>query len=372
RRLYGPFDSTNALALGLDVCNGRWEVQIDEGGGSDDNDGSDGMKEVYAYTYRATPSFPYLIGCWGPAGAPLGAALATTRMAGAAPAILSASGDFAYTETAGGFLLEVAENGCPAGSFLSIDSGECEACGAGTYGKDAGLTGLECSGLCPRGYYCPDGTASPTLRCPAGTFGASLGMGDESCSGECQQGFFCLSGSVTPNPNECGSIMYYCPKGSGQRSPVANGYFTTPLLSPDTAAARRPSVAVLGHTLCLCSRSGQEICEKGTYCTGGRRRPCPSGTFGAAPGLTSANCSSPCPVGSFCPEGSVDPIPCPAGRYGGREGLSAKECSGLCALGHFCPAGSTSAFQYSCPAGRFGGERGLTDGLCAEVCTKLS
>lgn len=45
--------------------------------------------------------------------------------------------------------------------------------------------------------------------------------------------------SVTPDPNECGSIMYFCPKGSGQRSPVTTGYFTTPVLLPDTAAARR-------------------------------------------------------------------------------------------------------------------------------------
>lgn len=48
--------------------------------------------------------------------------------------------------------------------------------------------------VCPLGYYCPDGTATPTLRCPAGTFGAMPGMEHESCSGECQQGYFCLPG----------------------------------------------------------------------------------------------------------------------------------------------------------------------------------
>lgn len=145
RRLYGPYDSTNSLAWGLDICNGRWEEQVDDGVGDANRNGSDGSNEAYVYTYRATPSFPYLIGCWGPAGAPLEATAAAAP--GDAPTTLSASGDFAYTEVAGGFLLELAETGCPAGSFLSVDSGECEACRAGTYGKDAGLVGLECPGV---------------------------------------------------------------------------------------------------------------------------------------------------------------------------------------------------------------------------------
>ncbi|CAN0305696.1 unnamed protein product, partial [Ectocarpus sp. 13 AM-2016] len=64
RRIYGPYDSTLSLAWGLDVCNGRWEEQVDDTGGN--------TAAVYAYTYRATPSFPYLVGCWGPAGVPIG------------------------------------------------------------------------------------------------------------------------------------------------------------------------------------------------------------------------------------------------------------------------------------------------------------
>lgn len=148
RRLYGPYDSTTSLASGLDVCNGRWEEQADGNGGNNDDVGNDGNEDVFAYTYRATSSFPYLIGCWGPAGAPPDAALGTTTTTeGAAPTTLSANGHFAYTEVEGGFLLEVPENGCPAGRLLNIDSGQCEACRAGTYGKNAGLTGLECPGV---------------------------------------------------------------------------------------------------------------------------------------------------------------------------------------------------------------------------------
>eukprot|EP00752_Nemacystus_decipiens_P014158 g12590.t1 len=357
RRIYGPYDSTGTLAEGLDVCNGRWEQQA--------NDTDDGNTETYAYTYRASPSFPYLIGCWGPAGTSLDAALEATATAG----IVSERGDYVYSEIDGGFLLEVPDDGCPAGSFLHTETQECEACPAGTYGKDAGLAGLTCPGVCPVGYYCPDGTAMPTLKCPAGTFGAMPGMEHESCSGECQQGFFCLPGSVAPDSNECGSIMFFCPKGSGQRTPVSSGFYTInvppegSLILADADHSTTAAVRV---------RSGEAQCESGTYCVAGRRRSCPAGTFGATPGLISPTCSGVCPAGNYCPERSVEPIPCPAGTYGGEEGLSTQDCSGLCAQGHYCPAGSVSAFQYACPAGTFGEAYGLTDGLCAEehVCAR--
>lgn len=135
RRLYGPYDSTGTLAGGLDVCNGRWEQQTNH---TDDENGG-----VYAYTYRASPSFPYLIGCWGPAGTQLDAALEATAAAG----IGSENGGYVYSEIDGGFILKVSEDGCPAGSFFSIESEECEACRAGTYGKDAGAIGLACPGV---------------------------------------------------------------------------------------------------------------------------------------------------------------------------------------------------------------------------------
>lgn len=160
RRLYGPYDSTGSLAGGLDVCNGRWEEneeeeegeeeeQVDDGNDDGSNTSSAGgnNSRAHAYTYRATPSFPYLIGCWGPAGTPLDAAVAAAG-GNDESHVVSEGGDYyAYSETENGFLLEVPKAGCPAGSFLNTDSGECEACRAGTYGKDAGLVGLACPGV---------------------------------------------------------------------------------------------------------------------------------------------------------------------------------------------------------------------------------
>lgn len=130
RRLYGPYDATKSLAWGLDACNGRWETN-----GRYNSTPEVGQNALY--NYRATPSFPYLIGCAGPAGTPLGEATAAA----------AAASDVVYSATDAGFLVEEPHEGCPAGSFLSVDTGECEACQAGTYGKDAGLVGKECPGV---------------------------------------------------------------------------------------------------------------------------------------------------------------------------------------------------------------------------------
>lgn len=131
RRLYGPYDATQSLASGLDVCNGRWEAN---GRTNGTTEGAPGVM----YTYRATPSFPYLIGCQGPAGAKVDLTAVTASVA--------VSG-VDYTAVGEGFLVEVPNEGCPAGSYLNVDSGTCEACRAGTYGKYAGLVGRSCPGV---------------------------------------------------------------------------------------------------------------------------------------------------------------------------------------------------------------------------------
>lgn len=71
---------------------------------------------------------------------------------------------------------------------------------------------------------------------------------------------------------------------------------------------------------------------------------CPAGRYGSSKGLTSALCSGECPLGHFCPSGSIlaKANKCPAGRYGSSRGLKTASCSGPCMEGHFCPIGSTS------------------------------
>lgn len=52
--------------------------------------------------------------------------------------------------------------------------------------------------------------------------------------------------SIAPDSNECGSIMFFCPKGSGQRTPVSSGYYTInvpPQGSPTSLADTEHSAA---------------------------------------------------------------------------------------------------------------------------------
>ena len=59
----------------------------------------------------------------------------------------------------------------------------------------------------------------------------------------------------------------------------------------------------------------QVQCPPGTYCMEGVRRPCPQGTYGSSPGLSSSRCSGPCHAGYYCPQGSPSPIPCVPGSW---------------------------------------------------------
>ena len=49
---------------------------------------------------------------------------------------------------------------------------------------------------CEAGYFCRDATRKP---CPAGTYGASTGLRDEGCSGMCPAGSSCAEGTVVPS-----------------------------------------------------------------------------------------------------------------------------------------------------------------------------
>lgn len=90
---------------------------------------------------------------------------------------------------------------------------------------------------------------------------------------------------------------------------------------------------------------------------------CPAGTYGNEYGLKNSNCTSICPIGYYCPKGSIQPIPCPAGKFGGYLGLKDSYCSpncneGICSdkdieiskcyEGFYCPEGSVSPTQIEC------------------------
>lgn len=139
-------------------------------------------------------------------------------------------------------------------------------------------------GPCPKGHYCPVGTAYP-LRCPVGTYrdvtggateatdcypcdagyyGEETAMIINTCSGKCRPGFYCDSGEFTHSP---------------------------------------PS----------------KKCNKGNYCVEGSsiEQPCSAGTY--QPNDYAYECIQ-CPKGYYCDEGAILPT--------------------ICGAGHRCPAGT--------------------------------
>jgi hypothetical protein len=323
--IFGPFDSTGALHIGLDSCNGK----IVNG----------------SYAYYATIEYPYLLGCFGPG--PLEDERQTS------PPL-----DYSLSSS------DRAE--CPVGMFQSSLTNGCELCPAGSFGQTNGLASSACSGKCPKGYYCPPGSSSPTtLKCPAGRYGSEEGMASAACSGPCNAGYFCPEGSTSPTQVPCAGTSFFCPGGSADRIAVTDGYYTTsaaPIAGDSTHPSARSNRQSHFH------RTSQDICERGHYCVAGAKFKCPPGVYGSTPGLTSALCTAACPKGHYCPEGSPLPQECPAGTYGASSGLTTAACSGLASPGYFCPAASTSPTQMACPPGRYGASPGLTTDACSKNC----
>jgi MinD superfamily P-loop ATPase len=46
------------------------------------------------------------------------------------------------------------------------------------------------------------------------------------CSGPCDPGFYCPEGSVSPTEKLCGDTDKYCPRGSYKPTMVSPGYFS--------------------------------------------------------------------------------------------------------------------------------------------------
>ncbi|KAL8270980.1 hypothetical protein Esti_005101 [Eimeria stiedai] len=250
---------------------------------------------------------------------------------------------------------------CPLGTYRHTEgaksSSECMACPAGKYCGSRGLTdpsgdcfaGFYCEGrawspapsefeknpdgdfpssgrLCPSGYYCEQGTKSPTL-CPDGTSSFAPGSKKASdcqdclpgnyCSnsvgtGPCAEGYYCRAGSSMPTPSDDkGSSCpegYYCPEGSYTPQP----------------------------------------CPPGTFSEGGKGKctPCTLGWYCPASKLDSPK--SLCKAGHACPEGAVYPIPCPPGTLAAGQGSSACE---LCSGGFVCDEAGLATPSGACPGG---------------------
>ena len=279
---------------------------------------------------------------------------------------------------------------CPAGSAAPLPcndgtytnqtlSSDCLLCPIGFYCIDASSLPLSC----PAGFFCPSGTGHDWMPCPSGSFSPQSGISDVSqclsCSagkycqlanateetGFCEAGFFCIDGSDSPTPDGITSkgisgvcpVGAYCPRGTGQSNSCPRGTFSN-------------ATGLKNVSQCV-------DCPYGYYCDGdGLTEPsgkCDPGFYCVLrsdvknPGSATA-IGGPCPPGHFCPEGSSSPQQCEAGTYNlYSKSASCEICpNGYycpnrsitfedtdCPKGHYCPAGTRFATEYPCPEGTY-------------------
>lgn len=128
---------------------------------------------------------------------------------------------------------------------------------------------------------------------------------------------------------------------------------------------------------------GYKLCEKGYYCNGEVKEPCPAGTYGDQEGLMNSNCSKICPEGYYCPSqtispfvypcggstvycppGTASPLPIPKGYFGIGSSVNNHVAIEVCPFGSYCVDG----IAYPCPAGTYGAETGLATTNCSNPC----
>ena len=273
---------------------------------------------------------------------------------------------------------------CPPGTYSTGGAGSsCTRCPVGTFGSGDSTTSA-CSGQCPAGYYCTDGTtplggSNPPIPCPAGQSSVSGGVctncpanqssvsggvctncpaGQSSVSGgvctNCPAGQSSVSGgSCTPCPDRqvsvSGGLCAHCPHGQYYNTstkscvPCEIGSFSN--ITGATSCTKCPANTYNGAT-------GAIVCTR-----------CPGGTSSTAIGATLLSTCQACPVGRFSVSGSNCQI-CPAGTYNNTAGR-ADSCI-KCPGGTFSTStGATASTTcQNCLAGRFSGDGATACSFC--------
>ncbi|CAM9516191.1 unnamed protein product, partial [Phaeothamnion confervicola] len=168
---------------------------------------------------------------------------------------------------------------------------------------------------------------APCRLCPAGTYKAEAGDDTAQC-------LPCPPYAAVAAADRVSCFCYRLPGGAAvdPLAPVL-GFNTTSgtceSVTAEEAAAAPSETSLVGTAL---ARESQHRCERGFWCFGGVRFPCPAGRYGSKDGETTPLCEGSCSAGSFCPAGSASPFE--------------KACGGPDA---YCPEGS--AYPQRCPVG---------------------
>ncbi|CAB1347527.1 unnamed protein product, partial [Coregonus sp. 'balchen'] len=273
---------------------------------------------------------------------------------------------------------------CPSGTFQDREKqATCNICEEGYYcDLRLGLENASVLRPCPKGHYCPRGTALATqnpcppgsfnpreridrltgcMLCPPGQFCPTMGLAEPA--GYCNAGFWCREGAYSPSPVD-GLSGFLCP--AGQYCPSG-----TPAPVPCPLGTWSNSTGLANQEEC-------QPCPGGLYCDSNSLTaptgPCTGGYYclerAVTPTPTDGSTGGPCLEGHYCPVGTTQPLPCDPGTY--MIGTHATECepctpgwycvSGtlqLCPAGFYCHEGTGYDLR-ACPEGTYSPELGLT------------
>lgn len=213
---------------------------------------------------------------------------------------------------------------CPLGSFGRDSGGQsaeeaCELCEPSYYCPLLGTT-VKTRQLCPRGFFCEQGSAFPSA-CPAGKVGTTPGASSVAACSACAlyRALITRHGaSKTFRRASTGPAGFYCQAEASERT---------------------ESFCVEGH-----------FCPANT--SSWRQYPCPAGTFSSQTGLHDAEQCKSCPMGSYCPEGSTAPTACSIGTYNARPDARTSTACQSCEAGWSCPTPGIWSMSEPCMPGR--------------------
>lgn len=125
------------------------------------------------------------------------------------------------------------------GPFTGCRNALGGACAAGRYGHTADLSSALCTGACPEGYYCPEGTSTPTA-CPAGTHQTPAQASTRVSAASCTD---CPTLTYSPTPARYASECLSCPWAdpSMVRGVYCNAPPSPPASPPSPPPPSRPS-----------------------------------------------------------------------------------------------------------------------------------
>ncbi|XP_023932215.1 multiple epidermal growth factor-like domains protein 11 [Lingula anatina] len=261
--------------------------------------------------------------------------------------------------------------------------------------------GKVCDGLaltepgrdCELGYYCLEGTVSPTqYPCPPGTLGNATGLVSVSGCLICPAGFACTGATGSPLVEMLICAKgHYCPNGtvSDVQFPCPGGTYNSYTGMSQLSDCKTCPAGQLCPPGTYEIVEAYSMCDRGHYCPAGTNQsvPCPGGTYNPDEGSIAVTFCRGCPIGHYCPAGSVDPTPCEPGTMNpnvnqSRESSACLPCTagqvctaygltepdGPCQAGFFCPEGTAMANETVCPAGTYTDRDNLTSADECDIC----